>query len=439
MTNTNSDAQEGIGPHTTTNGAGAERVESSDAGHNNDHASNGQGRSNSHARTSVEDVERGFAAFVASAGFGDQYIPADGKWYNFARPGSSKQNMSAVLNYGPNPIGVVKSFVDDDEKHVWRGEPIEFTVKQLAEHERRRAADAAAATIEEENRRIAALSLYGVLPAATAAHPYLVAKQITNPHPLKLRDNDLVLPLHNITTHAFQTLQYIPASGDKTNFPGATTSGACCIPFEATLNELQFKEGVSTIIICEGYATGVALAQACPDYLVICAMSAGNIATVAKSVRNQFPSRPIIVAADNDTATEARNGKNPGVRAANKTARAVINTKVAIPPPGDFDDLYRSQGATAVAELIAAAAVPPPEEQASEQPQQQQAPPQDDGLTEAQRAKLPGSQHSHLCNMTNREKRRRSVLASVFKLLMTCCTVTASGDGRSWPRYTTQS
>src|SRR5699024_11780405 len=91
----------------------------------------------------------------------------------------------------------------------------------------------------------------------------------------------------------------------------------------------------------EGWATG-ATVHAVTGCAVVCAINAGNLATVAMAIRRQFPGRHILIAADNDSATPG----NPGVTAAYKAARA-IGAEVKIPefPDGshgtDWNDYYQ--------------------------------------------------------------------------------------------------
>lgn len=92
-----------------------------------------------------------------------------------------------------------------------------------------------------------------------------------------------------------------------------------------------FKIGNSkdnTIIICEGYATGASIHQA-TGHAVVVAFDCGNLLPVATAIRAKFPDMKIIVAADNDQATEG----NPGLRMATEAVE-VVGGLLAVP---EFD------------------------------------------------------------------------------------------------------
>ena len=112
-------------------------------------------------------------------------------------------------------------------------------------------------------------------------------------------------------------------------------------------------------MICEGYATGASIHEA-TGHAVICAMNSGNLSEVAKSARELWPQREIIIAADNDQLTDG----NPGLTKA--TAAAKSNAaRLAVPQfndnaskPTDFNDLAIAESLDVVREQIGAAQVP---------------------------------------------------------------------------------
>src|SRR6185312_9474317 len=71
------------------------------------------------------------------------------------------------------------------------------------------------------------------------------------------------------------------------------------------------------LVICEGYATGASIHEA-TGFAVVAAISAGNLKTVSSALRSKWPSREIIIAADNDQWTP----KNPGLSKGAEAARA---------------------------------------------------------------------------------------------------------------------
>lgn len=123
-----------------------------------------------------------------------------------------------------------------------------------------------------------------------------------------------------------------PALGrDKDYLPGGRTAGlSFLLP---PLTDGQDPSDTGTLLIAEGYATGAALHEA-TGYPVYVAFSAGNLESVARTVRTQQPAARLVVCADNDLKTPG----NPGLAAAHRAASAVHGV-VAVPPiGGDFCD-----------------------------------------------------------------------------------------------------
>lgn len=118
----------------------------------------------------------------------------------------------------------------------------------------------------------------------------------------------------------------------------------------------QVVDGKVVFILAEGYATAASV-HAATGHMVLVCFDVGNLVVVARSIRQRSPDAVIIFAADNDTETEG----NPGVTLAVAAAR-VVGGLVAVPPPGDFNDLQLAAGLEAVAECISEATHPTPHE-----------------------------------------------------------------------------
>jgi len=118
------------------------------------------------------------------------------------------------------------------------------------------------------------------------------------------------------------------------------------------------------IQIAEGFATAVSAYEA-TGIAAVAAFFSGNLARVAKAIRERYPNSPITILADDDAKTEQERGFNPGVKAAIEAAISV-GGKMAVPQFGldrdlaltDFNDLRVSVGLEAVREQIAAARDP---------------------------------------------------------------------------------
>ena len=72
------------------------------------------------------------------------------------------------------------------------------------------------------------------------------------------------------------------------------------------------QAGPTVLLVCEGYATGASV-HAATGHPVAVAFDAGNMAHVAKALRQLHPAPLIVVAGDDDVQTFARTGTNPGM------------------------------------------------------------------------------------------------------------------------------
>jgi len=80
--------------------------------------------------------------------------------------------------------------------------------------------------------------------------------------------------------------------------------------------------GSESLAIGEGWAT-MASVHAATGLPCVVAFSAGNLLSVAQTMRAKFPDKKIILCADDDDGTAQRTGKNAGIEAATKAAAAV--------------------------------------------------------------------------------------------------------------------
>ncbi len=112
-------------------------------------------------------------------------------------------------------------------------------------------------------------------------------------------DGWLIVPVE--IDGAVVSLQRISPDGVKRFWSGASVKSGCYVldPPRATMTALV-----------EGLATGLAVFQSVPSCRVIVAFDCGNMDQVA---RRLSITGLAVVAADNDHATEARTGTNPGI------------------------------------------------------------------------------------------------------------------------------
>lgn len=176
--------------------------------------------------------------------------------------------------------------------------------------------------------------------AATTAtqHPYLAAKGI-QPYSLRAEGAMLLVPMRD-TSGAVHSLQTIAPDGSKRFMAGGRVRG--CYHAIGT--------PVGALVVCEGMATAHSV-HAATGLAVAAAFSASNLMPVAQALRCKFPALPIILAADDDHATEG----NPGLTAARAAALAVGGLVVVPQFPADrprkatdFNDLFSLAGACAV-------------------------------------------------------------------------------------------
>ncbi len=169
---------------------------------------------------------------------------------------------------------------------------------------------------------------------ADPEHPYLVAKGC-RPHGLRQLGSVLLVPL--IHAGEVVNLQRIGTNAGKWFLEGGRVTG-CYSP----IGEIAPGQ---PLYLCEGWSTGATIHEAtgCP---VACAMNAGNLLAAGRHLRQQYPAAVLIVAGDDDRATEAAGKGNPGRSAANAAA-AALGCGVVFPPwsgaepltLSDFNDL----------------------------------------------------------------------------------------------------
>ncbi len=206
---------------------------------------------------------------------------------------------------------------------------------KLTEADRARidAAKAEARRIRDEQQAAAAdraAALYAKAKPASPDHPYLQKKRVPPCPGLRQSGKLLMLPVMDESWRV-TSLQYIAEDGSKRFLrDGAVGGGFFAI------------KGADTIGICEGYATGATI-HAATGWTVLVAFNAGNLLAVAEMARKKYPSRRIVICADNDLATVG----NPGLRFANAAALAVGGL-VALPEcegvKCDFNDLHQAEG-----------------------------------------------------------------------------------------------
>ncbi|MDY0215046.1 MAG: zincin-like metallopeptidase domain-containing protein [Bacilli bacterium] len=185
-------------------------------------------------------------------------------------------------------------------------------------------------------------------PEATNNHPYLLEKGVLN-HGLKLdARGNLLMPLSDINGKMW-TVQHIGINGYKGFEPGGKKEGNFFLIGAKSISD------VNSAVICEGYATGASIHEAIKAPVII-AVDAYNLINVANAIHEKFPSKPIVIAADNDIQKEEIGKPNVGRLQAEAAAKAVKGTFIVprftsqeiLKGATDFNDLFKSRGLSEV-------------------------------------------------------------------------------------------
>lgn len=200
----------------------------------------------------------------------------------------------------------------------------------------------------EEGAARCAADMWANASRADPAHPYLIAKAL-EPFGIRQMGRDLLVPMVDPGFRLWN-VQRIRPDGSKLFGKDARTTGLFW-PHGVHLSD--GRPSVGPLVIGEGFAT-MAAVHSTTGFGVVAAMSARNLETVAQAMRKLFPTRELVIAADDDRHLS----ENIGLGVARRAARAVGGV-VAIPRPetcgakssADFADIPRGD----VAERIEAA------------------------------------------------------------------------------------
>ena len=226
-----------------------------------------------------------------------------------------------------------------------------FTPSEREAFRRKCEADKREREAEEAKRHEAAATLAGeILKAATGdtmEHPYAIKKGVPigplvkrGAWPQRGWTDALLIPIYGADGRVW-SLEAINPDGEKDYLKGGRKRGGFH-PFDKI-------RGAGSVLIGEGLAT-VAAVQTVDGSPAAAAMDAGNLAHVARTVRELAPDAELVFLADNDMKPD---GSNPGLKAAREAA-ALVGGRVAIPEINgrkcDFWDVWHERGPDAVRE-----------------------------------------------------------------------------------------
>ena len=192
----------------------------------------------------------------------------------------------------------------------------------------------------EEMAAANAASLWNNSHPANAAHPYLFSKGL---EPFGIRQSgDRLLVSMVDAGFCLWNVQRIYPDGFKRFLPDCRTTG---LFWNHGARNLNGRLADGPLVIGEGFGTMAAIHMA-TGHEVVAAMSAHNLETVARAMRKLYPSREIVIAADDDSHMR----ENLGLLTALRAAQA-IGGLLATPRPQvssgrlsvDFADIPRDQ------------------------------------------------------------------------------------------------
>lgn len=201
----------------------------------------------------------------------------------------------------------------------------------------------------EEAAARSAADLWAKASPASAAHPYLVAKAL-EPFGIRQAGNALLVPMVDPGFRLWN-VQRIRPDGFKLFGKDARTAG---LFWPHGVHMQDGRPSAGPLVIGEGFAT-MAVIHSATGFGVVAAMSARNLQAVSRAMRTLFPTRELVIAADDDCHLV----ENKGLGVARKAAQAV-GGKLALPRPDartgasaasgvDFADIPRGDVAARIA------------------------------------------------------------------------------------------
>jgi putative DNA primase/helicase len=278
---------------------------------------------------------------------------------------SEKYNARAVLTtwrgFGPGPVSVLSLFKlarqlgYRPEVQASAQAPSPEAMKARAEERR---ATAARETAERDARQSAARDeARRLLDQASeqGESPYLVRKGVKAHGVRFAAGGALQVPMHDAAGELWNVQTIRPArptdgGPDKLFIKGGRKTG--------TFHMIGDPAGAEWLLLAEGYATAASCFEATGRPAVV-AFDAGNLPHVVRALRGRYPTMRIMVCGDDDAATMARTGKNPGREKATEAAK-LARGEAAFPQgladgASDWNDLHQSAGLDEVRAQIEAA------------------------------------------------------------------------------------
>ena len=263
---------------------------------------------------------------------GGYYIHSDG-WPNWGFIDYRKSENDTMIKYKLDPKITPKyilDFLNSSYQNSYQTQ-IKDTKKNISIAEREEARKRAYDEYSRAIPNIADLHPYCILKKISGLNKNIKVVQISHTNDIT-QNGDLIIPLVNIHTRKFQSLQRITknkmSNGKhmKGIYPNTILRDACYI--------FQEINRPRKIIICEGFATGASIFSTCRDRaVVISAMTCHNMKNIAQAVEKY--KIPLVIAGDNDEA---------GIKTCDEISRLILGSQILFPPKSvnDWND-YISQ------------------------------------------------------------------------------------------------
>lgn len=229
----------------------------------------------------------------------------------------------AYMNEGGRPAGFIQNN-KTGESIKWVSCGTELDPQQLAEQRaiiaQKQAEREADTRRTHDEKSVKLTKQFNAYQSLTSVTPYLEQKgitvgKITSGLKTSKDGTATIIPAYDITGKQWTT-QYIQPDGKKLFAKDARKEG-CFYPIGGNTSDLA---RATSIIICEGFATGATLQKAAPSSTVLVAFDSKNLARVALIVAEKYPDVPKILAADDDAHAVMTCGKNVGVSSASEVA-----------------------------------------------------------------------------------------------------------------------
>ncbi|MCG8006859.1 MAG: toprim domain-containing protein [Candidatus Thiodiazotropha lotti] len=270
----------------------------------------------------MDKAQTHFREAIRTSGLEPPYSIEPGRLHRFPGNGKRPGNRAGwclLFNdglggcFGDWSSGISETWQAKRDKPYSRAERAAFT-RKAEKAKKQLEVKRSAMQIDAAKR---ATAIWKSAAASPGNHPYLIRKHI-QPHGARLHKNTLLLPVVDFTNR-LTSLQFIGTDGGKLLLSGGRKQG-CFIP---VAGDMKFS---SSIIICEGWATGCTLAEDDPTALVLAAIDSGNLVPVALAARVRWPSAKLVIAGDDDRLTAG----NPGTTKA-KAAAIASGALLALP------------------------------------------------------------------------------------------------------------